>query len=823
MRQRSAKPAISKVTAKIRVSKRWGGYWLMPLRVLLVLLIWVPLVAWLVGIFALANLADGLPDSPDLATLYPPQPSQVVARDGWRLAGSPPGKAVEVVDLPPEVVAAFIAAEDAEFFEHRAFNLSAILRAALVDLRTGQATQGASTITQQVAKRFLSPEKTLRRKFNELLLARRIEATYRKSEILKVYLNSVFFGQGATGISQASWTYFNKPASQLEVGEAALLAGVLPAPSLMNPVTDPERARQNRDQVLGKMHRLGLLSDARHAEEIARPIGLAGYQNIQPQRMPYAAETGVRALDELVPKPSDAEDSAWASGGYRVVVAHQPRAQAHARQSLREALQAHDRRQGYRGALGRVTAPEKVDPLLAAQPPSADFLLGRVASVNATSATVMTAGGEQTLNLDDAQWAAPAALPRHYKRPARLRDLRTILTPDDLIFVRRQQGNADAPPKWLLVQEPEKEGAFIALDSRTGGLIASVGGMDADRSIFQRAEQACRQPGSVFKPIVYAEAINQGLTPATMLSDLPGASPSGRGGAAGEKIWQPTNADRDFRGYILLADALAQSRNIPTVHLMNHLGIGRVIARAKQLGVTSPIEPTVSAALGASCLRPVELAEVYAAFQRRGRTTKTSAVATIYDADGYPVIDRDDFATADWSSAARLARMATPNPSPQYGISAQIAYIVTHMLRRVATAGTAYKLPADWQVGAKTGTTNKYDGWFVGFDGELTAVAWVGSDANTRALGAGEHGATVAMPVFEGFYTHYFTPEPTIWAQDAPARVVWHRIDPKTGLRAHEGEAGVDFPFIEGSAPTEFAPTRGTRQAENIDMLSQEF
>src|SRR5690554_830946 len=184
MRQQSPKYSVSPVTAKIRVSKRWGGHWLMPLRLLLVLLIWVPLVAWLVAIFALATLADGLPDSPDLATLHPPRPSQVVARDGWRLAGSPSTKPVEVVDLPPEVVAAFIAAEDAEFFEHRAFNLSAILRAALVDLRTGQATQGASTITQQLAKRFLSPEKTLRRKFNELLLARRIEANYRKSEIL---------------------------------------------------------------------------------------------------------------------------------------------------------------------------------------------------------------------------------------------------------------------------------------------------------------------------------------------------------------------------------------------------------------------------------------------------------------------------------------------------------------------------------------------------------------------------------------------------------------------------------------------------------------
>jgi len=819
MRPRFSKYSTHPSKTKTPVARRLGGHWLMPLRLLLVLLLWLPLIAALVAAFALAEWADEIPKTPDLATLLPAQPSEIVARDGWRLAGAPAGEPVAISDLPPEVVAAFIAAEDAQFFEHRAFNLSAILRAALVDLRTGAASQGASTITQQLAKRFLSPEKTLRRKFNELLLARRIEANYRKSEILGIYLNSVFFGQGANGISQASWTYFDKPAPELQVGEAALLASILPAPSLLNPVSNPERARQNRDQVLGKMRRLGLLSEAEYAREIARALALATPRNIQAERMPYAVESGLRALEFVAP----ATPSAWSSGGYRVRVAHQPRAQAHARHAVRDALQAHDRRQGFRGALGRVRAREKIDPLLEEQDPHGDFILARVASIQATSATILSAGGAQILNLEDAEWAAPAELERHFKRPARLRDLRDILAVDDLIFVRRQRAK-DASFKWLLVQEPSKEGAFIALDSRSGALIASVGGMDADRSIFQRAEQGCRQPGSVFKPIVYAEALAQGLTPATMLSDLPGASPTGRGGAAGEQVWQPTNADRDFRGYILLADALAQSRNIPTIHLMNYLGIERVIARAKRLGIESEIAPTASAALGASCVRPVELAEVYAAIQRHGRPVKTSSVATIYDASGQIIFDRDDFAVADWSSAARLTRMAQLGSAPaRPGVSAQIAYIVAHLLRRVATAGTAHKLPDAWKVAAKTGTTNRYDGWFVGFDGEMTGVAWVGSDANTRALGAGEHGATVAMPVFESFYAHYFRPEPAIWTQDAPRGIVWQRIDRRSGLRAHSGEAGVDFPFIQGSAPTEFAPTRAARQAEQIDALSQEF
>lgn len=801
----------------------------MPLRLVLVLLIWLPLVGGVMGSFALAGLADAIPKSPALEASSLERPSEIVASDGWRLAGSHAGVDVEVNELAPDVVAAFIAAEDAQFFEHQAFNLSAIFRAAFVDLRTGKPSQGASTITQQVAKRYLSSEKSLRRKFNELLLARRIEAKYRKSEILKTYLNRVFFGQGARGISQASWTYFDKPATQLELGEAAVLAGVLPAPSLLNPLTDPKRARDKRDQVLAKMRKLGLVSKARYLSEIARPIELATHHNIQAARMPYAVESGLRELEKIVANPTQKQpptQNAWSSGGYRVVVAHHPRAQAHGREALRGAIQGHDRRLGFRGALGRVTAREKIDPLLEKQKLGNDFLLARVQSVRAKSVTVISAGGRQSIGLKDAQWASSAALPRHYKRPNRLRDFRDILALDDLIFVRSEQAKPTSSNRWTLVQEPLEEGAFIVLDSRTGALRASVGGWDADRSIFQRAEQACRQPGSIFKPIVYAEAVAQGLTPATMLSDLPGASPSGRDGAGGQNIWQPTNADRDFRGYMMLADALAQSRNIPTIHLMNYLGIKKVIARARKLGVESEISPTPSAALGASCVRPVEMAEVYAAFQRRGRATKTSSIATIYDASGRVIADHASFSATNWSSAARLTRMANLGASDamrRQGVSAQIAYIMTQMLRRVATSGTAHKLLSAWKVGAKTGTTNRFDGWFVGFDGELTAVAWVGSDKNTRPLGVGEHGATVAMPVFRAYYTNYLTPQPPIWERPPPDRVVSRRIDPQSGLRAPSGELGVELPFIQGSEPTEFAPTGRARQAEHIDALSQEF
>jgi penicillin-binding protein 1A len=787
-------------------SQRVGGWWLVPVRGLLVAALWLPLVALVAGAILIAGLAEDIPDAPDLSELLPPQQSRVTTRTGWHLAGSQARAVVPVSQLPPLALAAILAAEDADFFEHRALNRRAVVRAALTNLRAGGAAQGASTITQQVAKQFLSTDKTLRRKFGELLMARRIEASYSKSEILEAYLNSAYFGQRAYGIEQASWTYFGKPASLLEVGEAALLAGILPAPSRYNPVAAAQRARDERDQVLRRMAELGLLSAERAEAEAARPVELAEDSPIQSERMPYAAATALRVL------ASHFDDKIWAEGALTVVAAHDPVAQARARRSLRAGVEALDRRQGWRGPLARVNDATKVDALLSEQPVDVDFVLARVVDVERDSATVWTAGGEQTVSLAGARWASPAERERHFKRPAELDDLREVLDADDLVAVRRED------ERWRLVQPPGFEGALLVIDSRTGTVRASVGGHDPDRSIFHRAEQGCRQPGSVFKPIVYAEALTQRLSAATMLSDLPRSFDTGRG-----TVWQPRNADRDFTGYITLADALAWSRNIPTVHLMDYLGAKSVVARAKKLGVDSELDTTSSVALGASCVRPRELAAVYAAFQRRGRTVEVAPISHIVDADGDVLLDRGHFGDPEWSTAARLSRIALQDDPPGLGVSEEVAFITSRLLRRVVTAGTARDLPAEWQVAGKTGTTNEFDGWFVGFDGEATAVTWIGSDKNDRPLGDGEHGATVALPVFERFWADHVTEEPSMWQREPPERVAFETIDRESGLRSRPGEPGMELPFIRGTAPVEQAPTRGTRQAEQLDALSHEF
>lgn len=789
-----------------RFSKRLGGHWLIPLRLLVVLAVWLPIVLAAGGAYYLAQLSDEVPQTPDLGRLTPTSPSSVETRTGWRIAGSRASGPVELHDLSPLTITAFLAAEDADFFEHDAYNAKAIVRAFLANQREGETVQGASTLTQQLAKRFVSRDKTLRRKVKELLIARRLEATYSKPQLLETYLNTVYFGERAFGISQASWTYFDKPASHLEVAEAAVLAGLLPAPSSYNPVNDMKRAKIERDQVLRRMAELELLSEEDVESEVSKPIELAAQRDVQPERMPYAASSALRALERHF------DDKAWGEGGYTVVMPHSPVRQARARGSLRDSVEAHDRRQGWRGALGRALDAKAADAQLEGQSTSANYVLARVVAVERERAMLRTAGEMIALDLAQARWAAPAERDRHYKRPAELDDLREILQPNDLVTVRRGEEG------WRLVQPPSFEGAFIAIDSRTGGLWASVGGFDADRSIFHRAEQGCRQPGSVFKPVVYSEAISQGLTAATMLSDLPEKFATGRG-----TVWQPKNADRDFKGYVTLANALAWSRNIPTVHLMDYLGRSSVVERAKRLGVESELDTTSSVALGASCVRPTEMARVYAAFQRSGRTVEFSPISHIRDGAGDVIIDREHFAAPDWSTAGRLDRIASVQEPASAGVSKEVAFVVTRLLRRVVTSGTAHELPDEWKVAGKTGTTNKYDAWFVGFDGEMTAASWIGSDKNERPLGNGEHGATVALPVFEGFYANYVVEEPALWTGEPPRRIVMRRIDAQTGLRSRSGEPGIELPFIQGTAPAEFAPTRGTRQAEQIDSLIHEF
>ncbi len=808
---------------------RFGGWWLAPIRLLLILVIWAPLPLALGFATQISRLATSLPDVPNLDEMRPAFGSRVETVDGWYLGGSRVTQAVAFEDLPAHVIGAVMAAEDENFFSHQAFSFRAIARAALENYRFGRTVQGASTITQQVARYFLDTrEKSYDRKIKELLLARRIEANYPKNRILAAYIGGVFWGHTAHGITQASWQYFGKSPTELDLGEAALLAGLLPAPSRYSPFKSVELATRERARVLRRMVSTGMISQAEADASDASQLVLNTDRDEVGNRMPAAYQAGLRFI-------TTRGDDLWASGGITAVVPHAPLNQAIATRAVRQAVIAIDHRQGWRGSPGRATGA--VDEQLIAQD-AGRFALARVTRVSRDAVDVVTRGGTKTLRLAESDWAEPAATPRHYKRPVRLSSFVEILHVDDLVYVDFAspiggRGGAKADKlldsaAWprpegepALAQVPIFEAATIAIDSQTGRLLAAVGGFDSDSDSFDRVFQGCRQPGSVFKPIVYAEALSKGLTAATMLSDVPTEVATGRG-----DVWRPRNADRDFKGYVTLANALAWSRNIPTVNLMDHLGPRFVVGRAKKLGVTeSRLATTSSVSLGASCLRPYEVAQIYAAFQRHGRTVGVGAVASWVDHLGAARDDTLHFATAGWRTAARLSRMARVEALPDRGVSENVAFIMTDLLRRVVTSGTAHDLPNDWLIAGKTGTTNEFDAWFVGFDETQTVAAWVGADKNRVPLGRGEHGATTAMPVFASYYDPFarMKGDDDAFPGEPPPGIEYVAIDATTGLLTPPGEWGVKYPFVVGTAPTDLSPTRGTKQAQRLDELSYEF
>ncbi len=795
------------------LNRRRGGWWLGAPKGLLLIAAWAPLFVGVWASFQLLQLASNVPELPASLEFDAAFSSRVETHAGWRLDGNRRDRSTSYEDLDPIVIGAILAAEDENFFSHDAFSLRGILRAAFANFKAGRTTQGASTITQQVARRYLSNEKTYSRKVEELLLARRLEATRSKHEILAAYLAGAFFGERATGLEHAAWTYFGHGPDELELHEAAMIAGLLPAPSVYNPFKNPELALRERGRVLRRMEQTGFITAKERAEADERPLGVVPDDLNVDRRVPHATETAIRALAELNGEKLVDEEApeSWTEGGFRVVLTTSPPHRTEMEEGLRSAIVEHDHRQGWRGRLGVAKAGLKEE---LSKQIDGSWRIGIVRSVSPGQATVDAGLNEPIeLTLESNRWAEPVTTPRHFKRPATLRSLEKILAPDDVILLQKRE-------EWTLAQPHDFEGAFATIHSQTGELLASVGAFDPGASAFDRTMLGCRQPGSVFKPIVYAAAFHAGVTPATMLSDGPVEVSTGRGG-----VWRPRNADRDFKGYVTAANALAWSRNIPTIHVMEHVGIAQIVQRAKRLGIESPIDTTSSASLGASCVRPIEIAGAYLAFQRRGRNAEPYQVATIYDRRGDVVLDREHFASSHSDATARIARMGQKLIFPKVGASENVSFIMLDLLRKVVTSGTAHDLPDDWLIAGKTGTTNKYDAWFLGLDGQWTSVVWVGSDLNDRELGRGEHGATVAMPAFQRFYEPFVTriEGEVVWPGEPPPGVEYVPIDPATGLRAPASEWGMLYPFVKGTAPLEEAPSRGTKQAQRAEELLYEF
>jgi penicillin-binding protein 1A len=691
---------------------------------------------------------------------------------------------VPLSQMPQDLLHAIIAVEDSRFYEHRGVDPLGILRALVTNIENFRLRQGASTITQQLARSlFLSSEKSFRRKFREALLAWKMEKVLSKDEILELYLNQIYFGHGAYGVQSAARTYFGKNVDQLGLAEVAYLAGVPRAPTDYSPYLNPERAKQRQGVVLRRMVEEGFITEDQF-RKVYR-------QDLYFQKLEKEEEVAPYFLEYLRQYLSAAygENMVY-NGGFSVNTTLNLPMQKAATQALMEGLRDVDKRQGYRGPIAHKNPQELLDDqengvgiVGMKVVKEGDVIDGVVKEVDKKGATVMAAGQSGRILLEGMAWAK-----KRLKGPDLLRDIeqRPNATPPDILHVGdvvkvklRRLDPRTQTAVFSLDQEPVVEGALIALDPRTGAIKSMVGGYDFKRSEFNRALSARRQPGSAFKPIIYGTAIERGLTPATIVVD----SPIVYVDEEQQKVWKPENYESKFYGPISLREALVHSRNLATVKLLERVGIKNVVEFANRVGITSPLSPDLSMALGSSSMSLIDLTSAFGVFANEGVRVEPMAVLSVTDPAGQVLEEHE--------------------PVANEVISKETAYVITNMMEDVIQRGTGWRAKVlNRPLAGKTGTTNDFtDAWFVGFAPNLAAGVWVGFD-DVRSLGDREAGASAALPIWINFMRAAFevVPESTF---PIPENIVFAKIDPQTGLLAPEGAESAPIEiFVKGTEPT---------------------
>lgn len=677
-------------------------------------------------------------------------------------------------DMPEVLVHAFLAIEDHAFFEHSGLYFRGIARAVWTNLVAGDFAQGGSTITQQVAKQFLSSDKSLTRKAKEAILARRLEARYPKEAILSIYLNHIFLGSGAYGVKAAARRYFSKDLDQLDPGEAALLAGLAQAPTRYSPIRDPERARARRNEVLARMVEHGFLP----ADEAARwqeaPIVLRPHREQFPDRMPYYAEHVRRyvadeyGLDKLL------------KGGLRIETAVEPTVAAAAAENVAFGVRKQDKRQGWRGPEAYLEGAAREVFLERAAKHYGDAplepgrrYLGLVEEVTPSGARVRVGASSYSLPLANMSWAAPWSVTQPINDQV-IDNARRALRTGDVIWVSREPGapgrfrdwflQDGVNPRWspprgesrparndevrlVLEQVPHPQGAILTADHRTGYVVAMVGGHDFDRSEYNRAVQACRQPGSTYKPIYYSAALDVGYGFDTILNDKPRAEIDPITG----EIWYPTNLGGTVDNEVTLEYSLVFSKNIPSVALFKMVGAKEVEAWARRLGFTSEIIADQALALGASCTYLDELTRAFAIFARNGRWIDWVYVRRILDRDGRVLEDNTVPADPGLRAAERLDRLhATAGVTPKQAIPARTAYLTSKLLSQTIRHGFATVVrQTGVNAAGKTGTSSAtMDTSFVGYTSRWITSVWLGDDMRVRPLGRDDAAYMTVVPMW---------------------------------------------------------------------------
>ncbi len=741
-------------------------------------------------------LSKNLPQISSLTQYHPPIITTVYSDDGRKIAEFFEERRIikPLEEMPSALINAFIAAEDSRFYKHKGIDFYSILRAFFKNLEAGTIVQGGSTITQQVTKSFLlTPQKTYTRKIKEAILAYRIDKAFNKKEILYLYLNQIYLGHGAYGVEAAAENYFGKSISELNLAECAILAGLPQAPSKYSPFRHPERAKQRQIYVLNRMVAEGYIPQSKASEAINTEVEIKPRRNLYIEQIPYYTEQVRRYVEEKYGR------EVLYTQGLKIYTAANIEMQNIAQDEIVKGLYELDKRQGFRGPLKRL-APEEIesfsetiqtelekDPLVVGR--TTKGVVIKVDNKNKT-VTVRIGNSLGKIALADMEWARKPDIEVAYyevkvKRPSE------ALTSGDVIWVKVKEKTEESDVWQLaLEQEPEAQAALLCLEAETGFVKAIVGGRDFRDSQFNRAFQSRRQPGSAFKPLIYAAALDKHYeeeperfyTPASVIIDSPIVFKD----EERDFTWKPKNYKERFFGPTLMRDALAKSRNVVTIKILQDIGIDYAIEYANKLGIHSDLSKDLSIALGSSGVSLLELTKAYSVFANRGYLIEPVFITKIEDRDGNVLEEM--------------------SPERIKVIDETTAYLMTHLLEGVVKHGTGWRVKAlNRPVAGKTGTTNNlFDAWFMGYTARYITGTWVGFD-DEAPLGKSETGSRAASPIWLGFMQRIVADKtPKIF--EVPEGVVFTQIDAETGLLPiPESKETVFVCFKEGTEPTEYS------------------
>jgi penicillin-binding protein 1A len=770
-------------------------------KVLLVSFLSIFLIFLTTGFFGAAfiyfHYSKDLPDVRKLKDHHPSTITQIYSDNNEKIAEFYIEKRiiVSLENIPLALKQATLAVEDSNFYYHFGIDPKAIFRAFITNLKAGYVVEGGSTITQQLTKTiFLSREKTLPRKIKEAILAVRLELVFSKDEILEMYLNQIYYGHGTYGVEAAARTYFGKSVKELTIAECAMIASLPKAPNNYSPYRNPKKARKRRNHVIQRMADVTFITRDQAKVSIQEDFHLGQVQEML-NKAPYFVEHVRRILQKKF------GSSNLYRAGLKVYTTLNMDMQNSAQRAIKENLRNADKRYGYRGSLGTVDLSRGKISVQNAMLKQNNFsekngieigsiVNGTVMSVGETQALIILGSEDGYLNIKDMNWARKPN-PNVDGRWAKIKSPNEAITVGDMIRVkilgRIQDGSG-----WSLSleQEPEVEAALISLDPLTGHVKAMIGGYNFYKSQFNRAVQAIRQPGSAFKPIIYAAAINEGFSPSSVIIDSPIIFKEKED--AFEK-WKPVNFEEKFYGPTTLREALAHSRNVVTVKLMQKIGIKSSIRLARSLGISSKLEENLSIALGSSGMTLYELTSAYSAFANMGTLIKPTAIRTIKSRNG--------------------ELLFTSVPESTQPISPETAHIINSLMQSVIKSGTATKIKAlKRPVAGKTGTTNNYvDAWFMGYTPELVTGVWVGKDKD-EPLGRNETGSRAAIPIWLQFMQEALANRPKI-NFPVPTGIQFLKVQSETGEPAKFGDTDSKFElFSQNFLPEKEQPF--TKQLE---------